>query len=384
MRHFYSLALVGGEVFAGYVKVDRAGLTWSGANAACQAQGLKLVTFDDETEYNTVMDLVGDSTAGYWTGFRDDNGFVEPAGFTPFAEGEPNNKIGDEFCIRMRFGVLNDALCEIYWVGPKKHNIGMGYICEGDIESESSEEPARGLGPMIGGVDLPASDVTFPSHIMSNVYRSNKKSDAKLTTGVFELTDMLESGRPVYQNLETNVFLSYSFNEAEQEEGDGKWKFSSKNQVGAKIGGHAFVDSQADSPDAIETDSKCYWFKHYGPKKNRKFRTMNCVYDPEFFSFNGDQAVGVEFAKGPKSKLAFLNGVYVPTTLDHYDNAYSKLGGDIYAVFRNQRWEFVEIRDIHTDRFIATVDSESGSLGDASEQPAMLGRKPTSFFTYSF
>jgi len=37
---------------------------------------------------------------------------------------------------RMRFGLMNDALCEIYWVGPKKHNIGMGYICEGDVESE--------------------------------------------------------------------------------------------------------------------------------------------------------------------------------------------------------------------------------------------------------
>lgn len=36
----------------------------------------------------------------------------------------------------MRFGLMNDALCEIYWVGPKKHNIGMGYICEGDVESE--------------------------------------------------------------------------------------------------------------------------------------------------------------------------------------------------------------------------------------------------------
>ena len=34
--------------------------------------------------------------------------------------------------LRMRFGTLNDALCEIYWAGPKKQNIGMGYICEND------------------------------------------------------------------------------------------------------------------------------------------------------------------------------------------------------------------------------------------------------------
>ena len=43
---------------------------------------------------------------------------------------------GSKTFSRMRFGLMNDALCEIYWVGPKKHNIGMGYICEGDVESE--------------------------------------------------------------------------------------------------------------------------------------------------------------------------------------------------------------------------------------------------------
>ena len=102
---------------------------------------------------------------------------------------------------------MNDALCEIYWVGPKKHNIGMGYICEGDVESErfvqslqwvlinqfsrfrfsipenhksifvfsSDESGVRGLGDMIGGVDLIDPEVSFPTHIMSNVFRSNKK-----------------------------------------------------------------------------------------------------------------------------------------------------------------------------------------------------------------
>jgi len=79
---------------------------------------------------------------------------------------------------RLRFGLMNDALCEIYWVGPKKHNIGMGYICEGDVESDvesSDESGVRGLGDMIGGVDLVDPEVSFPTHIMSNVFRSNKK-----------------------------------------------------------------------------------------------------------------------------------------------------------------------------------------------------------------
>ena len=124
---------------------------------------------------------------------------------------------------------------------------------------------------------------------------------------------------------ETNAYLSFSYNAAEQEEEDGKWKFSSKNQVGPSIGGNVFIDSRAQTPDQIETDSKCFWFKHYGPKKNRKFRTVNCIYSPELFSFEGDGAVGVTFSKGPKSKLSFLSGVYAPTTLDTYDNAYAKV-----------------------------------------------------------
>ena len=99
MRRASILSLIGSSS-AGYFKVDRAGVTWSGANDACKAKGLNLVTFDDEAEYNEVMAFIGDSTDGYWTGFRDDHGTVEPAGYHPFAEGEPNNKIGNEFCIR--------------------------------------------------------------------------------------------------------------------------------------------------------------------------------------------------------------------------------------------------------------------------------------------
>lgn len=40
----------------------------------------------------------------------------------------------------------------------------------------------------------------FPAHILSNVYRSNKKPDAKFTKGVFDLTELREHGRPVYHN----------------------------------------------------------------------------------------------------------------------------------------------------------------------------------------
>ena len=40
--------------------------------------------------------------------------------------------------LRFRFGEMNDALCEIYWAGPKKQNIGMGFVCQGNFEEENS------------------------------------------------------------------------------------------------------------------------------------------------------------------------------------------------------------------------------------------------------
>jgi len=60
--------------------VDRAGLGWNEAKVECEAKGLNLVTFDDEAEFNTVLDWLGDSTAAYWTGYRDDTGVISPAG----------------------------------------------------------------------------------------------------------------------------------------------------------------------------------------------------------------------------------------------------------------------------------------------------------------
>ena len=70
-----------------------------------------------------------------------------------------------------------------------------------------------------------------------------------------------EHGRPVYHNPETNIYLSYSFNPAEQIESDGKWKFSSFNAIGQSLAGHVFIHSQSDSPDQIQSDASCFWFK---------------------------------------------------------------------------------------------------------------------------
>ena len=45
--------------------------------------------------------------------------------------------MGEEECIRIRWSLsaeqqfaMNDAPCSLYWAGPKKANVGMGYICQ--------------------------------------------------------------------------------------------------------------------------------------------------------------------------------------------------------------------------------------------------------------
>ena len=133
-----SLFLYPTIAFGAYKKFDRAGTTWAQAQQRCNDLGANLVTFESESEFELFSSWLGETTEAYWIGYRDDHGDVvtydnTPAGFTTFSEGEPNNKMGPENCIRLRFGAMNDALCEIYWAGPKKQNIGMGYICEGDF-----------------------------------------------------------------------------------------------------------------------------------------------------------------------------------------------------------------------------------------------------------
>ena len=52
---------------------------------------------------------------------------------------------------------MNDALCEIYWAGPKKQNIGMGYVCKGNFQKETSL-PVRALS----GPEYISFSVTLP------------------------------------------------------------------------------------------------------------------------------------------------------------------------------------------------------------------------------
>lgn len=90
---------------SGYVKFERAGFDWGQANAACIDMGMELVTFDDANEWNLVQQWLGETTDAFWVGYRDDEGTVVSVSgqeglYTLFKEGEPNNKMGNEACIR--------------------------------------------------------------------------------------------------------------------------------------------------------------------------------------------------------------------------------------------------------------------------------------------
>ena len=45
---------------------------------------------------------------------------------------------------------------------------------------------------------------------------------------------------------------------------------------------------------------------------------------------------------------------------------YKKVGGEIYAVKRNDRWEFVEPRDLHTSKYYIYINSDSATLDDGA------------------
>ena len=66
---------------------------------------MELVTFDDAAEWNLVQQWLGETTDAFWVGYRDDDGIVvsttgQTGLYTHFKEDEPNNKMGNEACIR--------------------------------------------------------------------------------------------------------------------------------------------------------------------------------------------------------------------------------------------------------------------------------------------
>merc|ERR1712050_499580 len=101
----------------------------------------------------------------YWTGYREYSGKAETVFGTeilPKEDGytisiplpwdrksnpvspEPNDWLGAEECVRMRNGVMNDAICSRTWTGAKNANINMGYICERHNPCEGKRDGTPG------------------------------------------------------------------------------------------------------------------------------------------------------------------------------------------------------------------------------------------------
>ena len=155
----------------------------------------------------------------------------------------------------------------------------------------------------------------------------------------------------------------------EQREEDGKWKYSNGNQIGPTIAGHAYIESNAENPSDIKNDSRCFYYKTYGPKKNRRFRKINCPLDPELIGINdGANVVGIKFSNMPKSRAQMLNGLYEPIeppTSTIVGPLFKKIGSDIYAIKRNGHWEFVEPRGLHSNSYYVHIDGD-GDLGTST------------------
>ena len=131
-------------------------MNYNNARKACRNLGKEwdLAIFNHNREFNRIVDILQAHCVNdfaYWIGYKEFDGVAETVfgqelkskadGFTtsiplpwdtesnPTAP-EPNDWLGDEECVRLRNGKMNDAICSRTWAGGKKEGIGMGYICE--------------------------------------------------------------------------------------------------------------------------------------------------------------------------------------------------------------------------------------------------------------
>jgi len=134
------------EYFHEYTVVTEAGLDFDAAQQRCFGMGGYLFVPNSRDEYQHVMQLpdIENSTDQdvFWVGLKEFSGETVSVNgdervFTNFSENEPNDKMGNEECVRMRkAGDMNDALCDITWSGPQKKNYQMGYICEVEYDAK--------------------------------------------------------------------------------------------------------------------------------------------------------------------------------------------------------------------------------------------------------
>jgi len=120
-----------------------AGLNRAESKDACKAlgDGWDLAIVNDAEEHAILVEQINCAENAFWLGVMEVDGEAfddkgNKIGFTSWdshsnvLNPEANNQQGDEKCVRMRGSMMNDALCDREWTGPKWLDIPMGYICE--------------------------------------------------------------------------------------------------------------------------------------------------------------------------------------------------------------------------------------------------------------
>ena len=131
-------------------------ITHEAARKVCQGigAGWDMLIISNSNEFNFVKDVIADncySDYATWLGFYENNtpaigqeGDVSTIFGKPnewdlkwtmdsdfgLSQLEPNDQKGDEVCIRIKDGGLNDAMCNEGWTGRQKNDVGMNFICE--------------------------------------------------------------------------------------------------------------------------------------------------------------------------------------------------------------------------------------------------------------
>lgn len=158
-------------------------INFEAARRECRSLGKdwNLVIFNYDRELDRFTQILADHCLddfAFWVGYYESDGnartiYDQPVsskkdGNTvsakiPWADTEPNDNMGDESCVRMRAGVMNDALCSITWTAPKREGKGMGYICE----RHNPWESRRG-GNSFAGYDGNDYKIAVPELISAN------------------------------------------------------------------------------------------------------------------------------------------------------------------------------------------------------------------------
>lgn len=384
-----------------YKIIHQEGVTWQEAQEGCQSIGADLVTFDTEDEFEKVKKMVSEisDSDAYWIGYRDDDEILKTSNgklakdwvHSYFLEGEPNNKMGEENCIRMRWKAaaeeekdqftMNDAPCTLYWAGPKRANVGMSYICE--VTRIDQRTLDRRLEDAKEHEEPPPQIMYINSFIQNFVKGSFTDSFERRrgTFGIFKFVKWVSrsngSRSPVYESVEEpGTYFYYSHDDQRWDLKDGFWKFNrvvSDSPEEAlniiendnSISGSAYIDASRPNPIQISSHRRC----RQNSKIESDFVEFNCLRNPEYNIIKSDKnseneidlVIGIddEFQGNTKNNIRMelrllLSGpyreetAYRPFWLPDNQKLYKKENFGVYFTIKEDRPNMFVVKYTYT------------------------------------